>query len=157
MAPWRIITGFGLDNWIYWHLLYNLSLSQSITTAHNQWLPKTRSILTGLRLSSILVFLLLWLNWFWFTNHSLLLYEWIPNDECRRTNELRTTAHVRLNYPSVLTCPPFITLGSTEGLHGVRSKMVVPFIVTAVRTWNTTGLTEFFNTFVLLIRQNITG
>jgi hypothetical protein len=45
-----------------------LTYSQSITTAHSQWLPKTRSILTGLRLSSLLVFLLLSLTWFLFTN-----------------------------------------------------------------------------------------
>jgi hypothetical protein len=36
--------------------------------------------LTGLRVSS----LLLWLPWFWFTNRSLLLHEWIPNDKWRR-------------------------------------------------------------------------
>jgi hypothetical protein len=37
MAPWLIITGSGLDDWIYWHLLYNLSESQSITITHNQY------------------------------------------------------------------------------------------------------------------------
>jgi hypothetical protein len=55
---------------------YNHSEAQSITTAHNQWPPKTRSILAGLRVSSLLVFLLLWVTWFWFTNHSLVIYEW---------------------------------------------------------------------------------
>jgi hypothetical protein len=28
--------GFWTDDWIYWHLLYNVSESQSITTTHNQ-------------------------------------------------------------------------------------------------------------------------
>jgi hypothetical protein len=37
-APW-VITGSGLGDWIYWHLPI-----QSIITAHNQWLSKTRSI-----------------------------------------------------------------------------------------------------------------
>jgi hypothetical protein len=36
---WLIITGSGLDDWIYWHFF-----TITITTAHNQWLPKTRSI-----------------------------------------------------------------------------------------------------------------
>jgi hypothetical protein len=65
--------------WIGW--LDLLTPYFTITPNHNQCLPKTRSILAGLRLSSLLVFLLLWLTLFWFTNHSLLLYEWIPNDE----------------------------------------------------------------------------
>jgi hypothetical protein len=47
--------------------LHNLSLSQTIITTHNKWLPKTRSVLTGLRLSSLIVFLLLWLTCFRFT------------------------------------------------------------------------------------------
>jgi hypothetical protein len=29
-VPWRIITASGLDDWLYWHLYYNLSYSQSI-------------------------------------------------------------------------------------------------------------------------------
>jgi hypothetical protein len=41
MAPWLIISESGLDDWIYWHLLVQ---SQSITTVHNKWLPKTCSI-----------------------------------------------------------------------------------------------------------------
>jgi hypothetical protein len=36
-VPWRIITGSGSDDWIYWHFFI-------ITTAHSHWLPKTRSI-----------------------------------------------------------------------------------------------------------------
>jgi hypothetical protein len=40
---WRIITGSGLDDWIYWHFCYNYSSLQSLITAHNQWLSKTRS------------------------------------------------------------------------------------------------------------------
>jgi hypothetical protein len=41
-VPWRIITGSGLDYWIYWHFYYNDSKLQ--VTAHNWRLPKTRSI-----------------------------------------------------------------------------------------------------------------
>jgi hypothetical protein len=36
---WPIITGSGLDDWIYWH-----SFTITIITAHNQWLSKTCSI-----------------------------------------------------------------------------------------------------------------
>jgi hypothetical protein len=58
-------------------IFYNHSQSRSITTAHNKWLPKTRSILTGWPLSSILVCLLL----FWLGSEllygCLLIYEWI--------------------------------------------------------------------------------
>jgi hypothetical protein len=43
-VPWRIITGSGLDDWIYWHSYYNHSKLESIITADDQWLPKTRSI-----------------------------------------------------------------------------------------------------------------
>jgi hypothetical protein len=42
-VPWIVITGSGLDDCIYWHLPLQ-SLVQSITTAHNRWLPNTRSI-----------------------------------------------------------------------------------------------------------------
>jgi hypothetical protein len=54
--------------WIGWlHLLALLLQLQSIITPHNRWLPKTRSILPGLLVSS----LLLWLTSIWFTNWSL--------------------------------------------------------------------------------------
>jgi hypothetical protein len=43
-VPWRIITGSWLDDWIYWHSYYNYISLQSLITAHNQWLPKARSI-----------------------------------------------------------------------------------------------------------------
>jgi hypothetical protein len=39
-----MITGSGLDDWIYWRFYYNCSSSQSLITGHNQWLSKTRSI-----------------------------------------------------------------------------------------------------------------
>jgi hypothetical protein len=35
MALWLIIMGFGMDDWIYYHLLYNHSQSQSITITHD--------------------------------------------------------------------------------------------------------------------------
>jgi hypothetical protein len=98
-VPWPIITGSGLDDWIYWRLLYKFSWSQSIIIAHNKWLPKTRSILAGLRLSSLLVFLLLRLTWLWFTNELGLInddgritYEWITNDSSRTTECVQSRA-----------------------------------------------------------------
>jgi hypothetical protein len=52
-------------------VFYNLLQSRSIRTAHKQWLP-------GLRLSSLLVFVLLWLIWFSVTNASVLVYVLLP-------------------------------------------------------------------------------
>jgi hypothetical protein len=41
---WLKVTGFELDDWIYWYFFYyNYTYLQSIITAHNQWKPKTRS------------------------------------------------------------------------------------------------------------------
>jgi hypothetical protein len=61
MAPWPIITGSGLDDWIYWQLLLQL-LIITISYKNSQiifsrillpWLPRTRSILIlVLRLTS---------------------------------------------------------------------------------------------------------
>jgi hypothetical protein len=42
-VPWLIITGSGLDHWIYRHFYYNCNQLQSMT-AHNRWLSKTRCI-----------------------------------------------------------------------------------------------------------------
>jgi hypothetical protein len=70
-VSWLIITGSGLDDWIYWHFYYNYSSLQSIITANNRWLPKTRSIHYWTTSVFFLVFLLLWLTWFWFANPSL--------------------------------------------------------------------------------------
>jgi hypothetical protein len=62
-------TGYGLDDWIYWHLF-------TITTANNKWLSKTRSIpyWTTSALSSTVTDLVR------FTNRSLLLLllPWTP-------------------------------------------------------------------------------
>jgi hypothetical protein len=53
MAPWLIISGFGLDDWIYWHILLH-SLVNTVSYNNSQsvfsrtlvpWLPRTRSIL----------------------------------------------------------------------------------------------------------------
>jgi hypothetical protein len=67
-VPWRIITGSGLDDWIYWHCCYSHSQLQSIITSHSQWLSEaclmpywTKSVFSSA-----------WLTWFWFTNRSLL-------------------------------------------------------------------------------------
>jgi hypothetical protein len=81
MALWPIITNAGLDF---------LTLACTISLTRNEWLPKTRSILTGRSLPSFLVFLLLWLtDWFWFMNDSLLVYRWITNDESLTNEEGR--------------------------------------------------------------------
>jgi hypothetical protein len=45
-VPWLIITGSGLDDWIYWYFYYNYTYLQSIITAHNRWLSKAHSIPT---------------------------------------------------------------------------------------------------------------
>jgi hypothetical protein len=61
MAAWLTITGFGLDDWIYLHLLIqslvitiNYNISQSLFGRNLlPWLPRTRSILVFvLRLTS---------------------------------------------------------------------------------------------------------
>jgi hypothetical protein len=44
LSIWLIITGFGFDDWIYWHWCNNYTRLQSLITAHNRWLPKARSI-----------------------------------------------------------------------------------------------------------------
>jgi hypothetical protein len=68
------------NGWLY-------LLTRPLQTLLIKWLPKASSSLTRVWLSSLLVCLLLWLTWFWFTNHSLLLrmtYESLrANDEWR--------------------------------------------------------------------------
>jgi hypothetical protein len=55
MSLWPIIIGFGLDDWIYLHLLLQSPLIKiNCSSSQYKWLLKTRSILTGLRLSSTL-------------------------------------------------------------------------------------------------------
>jgi hypothetical protein len=56
MAPWLIITGIGLDDWIYWHLLLQSLVITLNYNNSNKWLPRTRSMLTALQLSSLLAF-----------------------------------------------------------------------------------------------------
>jgi hypothetical protein len=53
--------GFGLDDWIYCSLLYNLSQWQQLTITHNKWLRRIHSFTTG----SILVSLYSNLNYDW--------------------------------------------------------------------------------------------
>jgi hypothetical protein len=79
MAPWPIITGFGLDGRIYWRLLLQ---PQSITAAQHQWLHKTGSILTGLRLFFLIVFYYDWPS-------SELPYGWLLIYECSRSQSVR--------------------------------------------------------------------
>jgi hypothetical protein len=50
---WLIITGSGLDDWIYWHFDYSYNQLQSILAAHNWLLSKTFSIPYWLRVPSL--------------------------------------------------------------------------------------------------------
>jgi hypothetical protein len=69
--------------WIGW--LHLLMPSFTVTLNYNQLQQLTINdclrlapFLTGLQLSAVLVFLLLWLAWFWFTNYEWrLTYEWM--------------------------------------------------------------------------------
>jgi hypothetical protein len=45
MAPWRITTGSGLNDWIYWRLLVQFLWITINYNRSNKWMPKTRSIL----------------------------------------------------------------------------------------------------------------
>jgi hypothetical protein len=70
---------------------------RSVTAAHNKWLPKTPSIVTGLRLSSLLVCLLL----FWLRSEPLygclLIYECISSWFSLLLRLLRTMTDLRMN------------------------------------------------------------
>jgi hypothetical protein len=76
-VPWLIITGFGLDDYIYWRLIL-----QSLTRAHNQWLTKTRYIpsWTTSVFSSIVTDL-------------VRIYESVTSS----TNHLPMTSHLRMH------------------------------------------------------------
>jgi hypothetical protein len=81
---------------------YNLSLNHNyITTAHNQWLLKTRSFLAALRLSSLLVFLLLWLT-----------YEWLLTYDCLRSSRVSCCdrRYVGIKHPTGVYDQIFITV-----------------------------------------------
>jgi hypothetical protein len=98
--------------WIGWLDLLTPLQSLSVTTAHNHWLPKTRSVLAGLRLSSVLVSYCnglctdLRIIHFCFTNELrmakeegrityewILLYEWMTNhSSCTKAN-IRSLAY----------------------------------------------------------------
>jgi hypothetical protein len=98
MAPWLIRR---VLDWMIGFIdffFYNHSYSQAITTAHNQWLFTIHSILAGLQLYSLLVFLLLLFPDFclllWLTCFRLvlgLLSNATPVD-------LRITSGLRRNY-----------------------------------------------------------
>jgi hypothetical protein len=88
--------------WIGWLDLltpsFMITLNYNQFTAHNQWLTKTRSIPYWTISVFFLVFLLLWLVWFWFTNYSFLVYEWrltyewLPNEWIQSSSLLPATS-----------------------------------------------------------------
>jgi hypothetical protein len=93
--------------WIGWLDLLTPSLqsfiTKSITRAHNQWQPRTRSILAGLRLSSLLVFLLL--------NDLVQVYESrTTNDEGRITYDW-INLKVKVKVTLRLTVSQSVSLG----------------------------------------------
>jgi hypothetical protein len=84
-VPWLITTGSGKDDWICWHLLL-----QSLLITINDCLRLAPFCWTATATP------LVWLTWFWFTSHSLLVYECpltthlrITKDEWRTKNQLR--------------------------------------------------------------------
>jgi hypothetical protein len=88
---WRIITGSGLDDWIYWHFYYNYTQLQSTMTAHNRWMPKTCSVpswTTSIFLSSAADLVLIYES---VTSSAsvvcwLTLHSWTPNCPCEWTH-----------------------------------------------------------------------
>jgi hypothetical protein len=62
-VSWRIITGSGLVDWIYWHFFTIIVKLLTISDCLNL-VP----FLTGLRVSSLLP----WLAWFWYKNRPFL-------------------------------------------------------------------------------------
>jgi hypothetical protein len=55
-VPWRIITGFGFDDWVYWNLLLQ-TLLLTITCNSSHHCLRLSPFLTGLRVSSLLLWL----------------------------------------------------------------------------------------------------
>jgi hypothetical protein len=111
-VPWRIITGSGLDDWIYWRLVL-----QSITTAHNEWLPKMRSIPYW----TTRVFYCDWLGSDLRIGHfpyesltknhtSLLICEWITSEWISLSFTLRPTVCLGIKHPSGAYDQIFITV-----------------------------------------------
>jgi hypothetical protein len=99
MAPWLMITGSGLDDWIYWHLPL-----QSVITARDWWLPNTRSIPS------------------WTT--SVFCCDWLCSDlrvrhffsfRCPLVNtQLLDCLPTESPLTQSIACPPFITSRRTE-------------------------------------------
>jgi hypothetical protein len=86
LLSWLIITGSGLDDWIYWCLL-SQSLLITINYKSSQSMSKTRSLEYD-HFLFFLVFLLQWLTSFWFTNHFWFMNKlWITNEEWRTMDE----------------------------------------------------------------------
>jgi hypothetical protein len=95
-VPWLIIMCSGLDDWIYWHLPL-----QSLITAHNQWLPKTRSF------------------HYWTTSvfsSTATDLDLIYESATSSTNAFSFTDE-SWRLTQSITCPPFITWGEPNKDH----------------------------------------
>jgi hypothetical protein len=111
-VPWWIITGSGLDDWIYWHFYYNYNQLSQFTI--NDCLRRA-PFHTGLWVSSLpnvtdldLIYELVTSSASivcWLTLHSWTLNS-LTNDECQ------TTAHSSLSWMNWTNS--FITLRWTE-------------------------------------------
>jgi hypothetical protein len=94
-VPW-LITGSGVDDWIYWHLHLQSPLI-TITTGHNRWLPKTHSI--PYWTTSVFSFIV---------TDFVLIYESVTS-----TNDF-SFKHESWRVTQSITCLPSITSGRTE-------------------------------------------
>jgi hypothetical protein len=119
-VPWIIITGSGLDDWIYWRLPV-----QSIITAHSQWLSNLLHSLLGYE---CLLFYYDWLGSDLRIGHLISFCCLLVNTPQRNTQLLNSglSCKRRITYGSrrtnderrmtleAITWPPFITSGWTE-------------------------------------------
>jgi hypothetical protein len=125
---WLIITGYGLDNWIYCHI-YLQSLLITINYKSSQAVTAYDSLHSLLDYKCLL-FHCDWLGsdlrighfYEWQTKNQiwLLIYEWIGDDSL--LNSLPTQS---------ITCPPFITLGRTEHRTLPSTVHVIPCLSAA--------------------------
>jgi hypothetical protein len=99
MAPWLIIKGFGLDDWIYKHLLQSLLITISYSAIVIYPLHKSLGLdWTGLDWTGLAPFSFSFYDW-------LPIYDWNTNIVSRRTHR----KHIR--------CPPAIDICELHRKH----------------------------------------